>query len=287
MHRSTLEQWYILQTVIDVGGFTAAAKQVHRSQSSVSYAIKNLQQQLDVELLRIHGKKVQLTPLGATLLEDVRPLLKEFANIELRAKLLTAGAPANIKLEVDSIYPKSLLFRALSAFKQTFPHTQVELKEIVRLAPTNSLANCDLSIGLPFNGKLMAQKLLDVELVAVAHPAHPLHHLKKTRLTEADLNHYIQVHLDNNHQYASATIERSSQRWTVNTVDAAIEAVRSNLCFGWLPAHRIEDLINQGELTPLPLDMGRVRSIPLYLIYMDYDRRNPAIQALAELICEV
>ncbi|MGB5447255.1 MAG: LysR family transcriptional regulator [Psychromonas sp.] len=284
MIRSTLEQWYILQTVIDADGFTAAAKQLHRSQSSVSYALKNLQEQLDVQLIAITGKKVSLTAIGATLLEDVRPLLKEFANIETRAKLLTCGAPAKITLEVDSIYPKLLLFNALKAFKLNYPHTLIELKEVVRLAPTNSVNKCDLAIGQPFNGKLMAQKLIDVELIAVAHPQHPLHSIKKTSLTVGDLDPYIQIYLDNSHQDSNEIVERPRQRWTVNTIDAAIEAVCSQLCFGWLPKHRITGLMKLNELQPLPLSIGLIRSIPLYLIYMDYDRRSPAVQALAEII---
>jgi len=233
MHRITLEQWYVLQTVIDSGGFTAAAKQLHRSQSSVSYAIKNLQEQLKTQIIIIEGRKVGLTPLGATLLEDVRPLLKAFNNIETKAKALVSGAPAKVKIEVDSLYPKPLLFAALKRFVALFPHTEIALKEVVRLAPTSGVSNCDLAIGLPFNGKIMAQKLFDVELIAVAHANHPIHALKKTALSESDLSLYTQVYLHNNYQQTNNVVELPSKRWTVNTVEAAIEAVCSGLCFGW------------------------------------------------------
>ncbi|WP_417228169.1 LysR family transcriptional regulator [Amphritea sp.] len=284
MHRVTLDQWYVLQTVIDTGGFTAAAEQLHRSQSSVSYAIKNLQQQLKAQVVAIEGRKVSLTPLGATLLEDVRPLLKEFNSLETKAQALVSGAPAKIKLEVDSLYPKPLLFRALKVFVEQYPHTQIELKEVIRLAPTNQVSRCDLAIGLPFNGKIMAQKLFDVELLAVAHVNHPIHRLTKTALSESDLNHYTQVYLNHNDKQASEKLELPPKRWMVNTVETAIEAVCSELCLGWLPKHRIEPLLQQQTLQPLALKVGLVRKIPLYLIYMDYDHCSPAIHSLATII---
>ncbi|MGX9463536.1 LysR family transcriptional regulator [Shewanella sp. A14] len=284
MHRITLEQWYVLKTVIDTGGFTAAAKQLHRSQSAVSYAIKNLQTQLNVQVVCIEGRKVSLTAVGAALLEDVRPLLKEFNHIETKAKALVSGAPANIKLEVDSIYPKALLFSALQEFVARFPHTQIELKEVVRLAPTNGVVSCDLAIGLPFNGKIMAEKLLDVELLAVAHVEHPIHKINKTTLSETDLHLYTQVYLNSHYQHANKTVELPRKRWMVNTVDTAIEAVCSQLCFGWLPRHKIETLIESNQLQPLSLTVGGIRKIPLYLIYMDHDHCSPAIHMLAQLI---
>ncbi|WP_073586127.1 LysR family transcriptional regulator [Vibrio quintilis] len=287
MYLSTIEQWFVLQTVIQAGGFTAAATQLHRSQSSVSYTISKLQEQLGVTLIEISGKKVRLTKTGTALLEDMRPLMEEFATIESKARALHAGAPAKIRLEVDSLYPKPLLFSALAEFQQQYPYTQVELKELLRLTTPDDARNCDLAIGLQYNRPLMKSRLLEIELIAVAHPEHPLHQLEKASLTEADINRYTQVYLDNNHERTSEVMELPRYRWIVNTIDAAIEAVRSKLCFGWLPKSMIEPQLTQGVLRPLPLDIGLVRSIPLFLIYTDYDRATDAIKTLAQLILKV
>ncbi|WP_073602028.1 LysR family transcriptional regulator [Vibrio aerogenes] len=286
MYRSTIEQWFVLQTVIQADGFTAAAAQLHRSQSSVSYTISKLQEQLGVSLIEITGKRVRLTKTGAALLEDMRPLMEEFATIENKARALHAGAPAKIKLEVDSLYPKPLLFSALTEFQQQYPYTQVELKELLRLVSPDDARNCDLAIGLPYNRQLMKNRLLEIELIAVAHPDHPLHQLDKSALTAADVNRYTQVYLDNNHERTSEVMELPRYRWIVNTIDAAIEAVRSKLCFGWLPKSLIETQLAKGELKPLPLEVGLVRSIPLFLIYTDFDRATDAIKGLAQMISD-
>ncbi|MFC1748652.1 LysR family transcriptional regulator, partial [Pseudomonadota bacterium] len=68
----SLDQWRALQAVVECGGYAQAAKQLHRSQSSVSYSVARLQEQLGVPLLEIHGRKAQLTPAGEALLNRSR-----------------------------------------------------------------------------------------------------------------------------------------------------------------------------------------------------------------------
>ncbi|MBU2712874.1 LysR family transcriptional regulator [Zooshikella harenae] len=285
MFRSTLEQWFVLQCVIEQGGFTAAAKFLHKSQSSVSYTITKLQEQLGVTLVIVQGKTVALTPIGKSLLEDVRPFLNELKNIEYRAKVLAAGAEVSIRIEVDSIYPKHFLFKALKCFKKKFPETQVALQDVIRLTPQNNNDPIDLSIAFPFNTNLLGKKLLDVELLAVAHPNHPLHQLDKSHLTASDLNLFTQVHIENS-QSADEHPLPSRKVWRVNTVHTAIAAVASQLCFGWLPKHEIEHLLNTRQLKALPLTIGQIRKIPLTLIYNDFSQAGPATRELGNILIE-
>ena len=68
--RVTLDQWRTLQAVVDHGGFAQAAEVLHRSQSSVSYTVARMQDQLGVPLLRIDGRKAVLTEAGEVLLRE-------------------------------------------------------------------------------------------------------------------------------------------------------------------------------------------------------------------------
>ena len=82
MPRTTLEQWAVLAAVVDRGGFAQAASALHRSQSAVSYAVARLQEELDVPLLAIEGRKAVLTPHGETLLKRARVLLRDLDTLE-------------------------------------------------------------------------------------------------------------------------------------------------------------------------------------------------------------
>jgi len=71
MHKTTLEQWALLERVVEAGSFARAAEETHRSQSSVSYNLSLLQERLGVALLMTEGRRAVLTPAGELLLNQV------------------------------------------------------------------------------------------------------------------------------------------------------------------------------------------------------------------------
>ena len=67
MHKTTLEQWSLLEKVVDAGSFARAAEETHRSQSSVSYN-RATAGTAGVALLVQEGRRAVLTPAGELLL---------------------------------------------------------------------------------------------------------------------------------------------------------------------------------------------------------------------------
>lgn len=283
IHRTSLEQWLVLQTVVDAGGFAQAAEHLHRSQSSVSYAIARLQERLGLELLYMDGRKARLTEIGQTLLQDARLLITELETLEMRAHALAQGEQIRVRLAVDSIYPKDRLFAVLARFAASHPHTRVELTETTRLTPKHGTVIADLSICMQKPEEKYGTRIMDVALLAVARHDHPLHHTGKPHLSTADLSHHLQVRLGDEKLPAHDSVGAPRPNWMVNTVEAAIEAVRSGLCFGWLPRHTIRAALASGELQPLPLLTVHTRQIPLVLCYADDNRAGSATRALATL----
>jgi DNA-binding transcriptional LysR family regulator len=278
--RTTLEQWLILQTIVDTGGFHQAAEHLHRSQSAISYAIARLQERLGFELLQVEGRKAVLTPLAKALLDDARPLIREFDLLEERARALSTGTEAHIRLAVDSIYPKPELFAGLKRFAAAYPHTRVDLTEMIRLTPQR----CEADIYISTQSRSPGDHLIGIELLAVAHGNHPLFQLDLPQLCISDLTHYLQVHLEDSHYHQSSHGRPAQQTWVVSSIEAAIEGVRAGLCFGWLPRHAIEHDLQTGVLRPLPLGSGQSRTIPLELVFADYHRAGDATHYLARLL---
>jgi hypothetical protein len=89
---TTLDAWEILQTVVQLGGFAPAAEKLNRPQSTISYAIGRLQDQLGIRLFEIQGRKAQLTEVGRALLADAEPHLSCFHQIEQRAPAVQVRA---------------------------------------------------------------------------------------------------------------------------------------------------------------------------------------------------
>jgi len=75
--RTTLDEWEILQAVVPLGGFAPSAKQLNRSQSTISYAIARLQERLGIKLFEMKGRRAHLTELGRVLLADVEAHLAD------------------------------------------------------------------------------------------------------------------------------------------------------------------------------------------------------------------
>ncbi|MBL4833860.1 MAG: LysR family transcriptional regulator [Pseudomonas sp.] len=286
--RVTLEQWRTLQAVVDCGGFAQAAEVLHRSQSSVSYTVARMQEQLGVPLLEIVGRKATLTEAGAVLLRRSRNLLKQASQLETLAFNMDQGWEPEVRLVVDAAYPTARLASALKAFMPLSQGCRVQLREEVLSGVEDCLLNdsADLAIsGMSIAGYLPHQ-INAVDFVAVAHPEHPLQQMNR-QLTHDDLQTQLQVVIrDSGHHPVDSGWLGAEQRWTVASLGTAATLVASGLGFAWLPEHEITAELEQGRLAPLPLQQGARRSQYLYL-YANKDKPlGPATQILADLLIE-
>jgi DNA-binding transcriptional LysR family regulator len=284
---TTLDAWEILQTVVQLGGFGPAAEKLNRSQSTISYAIGRLQEQLGVRLFEIQGRKAQLTELGRALLADAEPHLAGFHQLEERARLMASGGASEVRLSVDSIFPDERLFAALAGFSRQFPHVKPKLRQGTFLSADSefSLHNAQLCITGLMTQELFVKPLLSIELIAVVRNDHPLLSIQR-RLSRSDLIQHMLVTIEG---AASGGLKHQprlpAQRvLPVGTIDSAIEAVRCGLCFGWLPRYRIKSEIDRGNFVALSLPAVKTRDVRLNLVCRDLSASNPEVTALAELL---
>jgi DNA-binding transcriptional LysR family regulator len=70
----------------------------------------------------------------------------------------------------------------------------------------------------------------------------------------------------------------------VTSIEAAIDAIRSGLCFGWLPKYRIESDLNDGDLVPLGIPAGGTREVRLHLVCKDVSSLSREVNVLADLV---
>lgn len=283
--RTTLEQWQVLKAIIDRGGFAQAAVALHRSQSSVSYMVARLQEQLGVDLLVIEGRKARLTDAGKILLNTATDLLADANGLEALAASLAKGWEPEVRLAVDVAFPKPLLLAALRSFTQRHPQTRLQLREVVLSGADDALHDhsADVVIGTRVPSGYLGDLLLDVEFVAVAHPDHVLHQLGR-ELEADDLARHLQIVLRDSGQRHPRDEGwlGAAQRWTVTGMETSAATVASGLGFAWLPRHLIQPRLDDGTLLPLPLHQGRSRRVPLYLIFGSASSAGPAARQLAQ-----
>lgn len=287
--RVTLEQWRTLQAVVDHGGFAQAAEALHRSQSSISYTVARMQEQLGVPLLRIDGRKAVLTEAGALLLRRSRQLVKQASQLEELAHHMEQGWEAEVHLVVDAAYPTQQVVCALSAFMPQSRGCRVLLREEVLSGVEEALieGKADLAISGLILPSQLGTDLANVAFVAVAHPDHPLHRLQR-ELSYQDLENQLQIVTRDSGRRQQRDVGwlGAEQRWTVGSLATAATFVSSGLGFAWLPQHMISRELAEGTLKPLPLSNGARREMRFFL-YPNKDRQmGPATRILSDLLLQ-
>ncbi len=268
--RISLEQWRVLQAVVDHGGYARAAKALHRSQSSLSYTVKRLQHQLGVALLRMDGRRAVLTEAGEVLLRRSRQLLYDAQSLEALALRMEQGWEAELRLVVDESFPAPLLLQVLGEFDPVSRGSRIVLVQGVRNGVLEALnrGEADLAVAYQLPRGFLGSPLLSFDYIAVAHPEHPLHRIGHN-LTTVELRQERQVVVRDSGQQQRRDLGwlDAEQRWSVSNLETAISTIRQGLGFGWLPGHAIHHALESGELKSLPLrEGGRYRG-ELYLVY--------------------
>ncbi len=284
---TTLDGWEVLHAIVQFGGFAAAAERLHRSQSTLSYAVTRLQDRLGITLLELKGRKAHLTEAGRVLLADAEPHLAGFHQLEQRARSLASGGASTIRLSVDSLYPNDRLFAALRELTRRFPHVHPQLRQATFMSAETEFSShaADLCLAALMSREYYAKPVLEIRLVAVAHRDHPLHALRRP-LSRVDLIRHTIVTIEGIAGNMPKRQPRSpAQRFlAVTSIEAAIEAVRSGLCFGWLPAYRIEPYVKSRELRPLRFPVGSTREVRLHIVCKDVSPVSRELTALGELL---
>src|SRR3546814_863118 len=201
----------LFRSIVEHGGYAQAAEALHRSQSSVSYMVARLQEQLGVPLLTIEGRKARLTESGKALLVQASDLLDDAARLEQRAARLEQGWEAQVRLVVDAALPTPLLLRALSQFTQVAGQTRLQLTEVVLSGADEALVEqrADILVGTRVPAGYLGNLLLDVDFIAVAHPSHSLHRLGR-ELAGDDLKREMQIVLRDSGRSEERTYELQS-----------------------------------------------------------------------------
>lgn len=281
--RITLEQWRALQAVVEAGGYAQAAVQLHKSQSTVTYAVQKIQEQLGIEVFVLRGRKAVLTEAGKVLYRRARTLLEEAGALERGASEMARDWQPEIRIAVEILFPTWLLLESLGEFARERPETRIEVHETV-LAGTGELlaeGKVDFAIGSESAG-IVGEPLVRVGFVAVAHPDHALHKLGRA-LTERDLRRHRRILIRESGASRKHEVEGAELRWTVSHKATSIRAVALGLGFAWLPEENILAELRDGTLKPLPLARGRA-SAQLFLAFSDPEFPGRDVSRLADIL---
>lgn len=286
----SLEQWISFKAVVDEGSFARAAEALNKSQSSISYAIARLNEQLPSPVLRIEGRKAVLTEEGHVLYRRAASLLQLAEETEDVAQQLAQGLETQITLALDNLTDIRQIIPALARVSGQYPLTRVRILETALSGTEEALLEkkADLAIGPTVPVGFSGSPLRQIRMIPVAHPDHPLFMSHEnqppqvldsvgsaTRLSEWELRSHRQVVLADSGQRRTRDSGwlGAEQRWTVSHFSSSLKILRAGLAFGFLPQDWVEEDLRSGRLRRLPMSCEADRLLQLYLI-------SPAVQTL-------
>lgn len=290
MPRISLDQWRALVAVVDAGGYARAAEMLHKSQSTVTYAVQKIERLLGVEAFVVEGRKARLTDEGHTLYRRARSLVEEAEALERGASQMAAGWAPQVRLAVEIIFPTWLLLQCFARFGLERPEIRIQLFETVLGGTEEALTEgrVDFAIASHVPDGHVGEHLMRIDFVAAAHPAHALHQLGRP-LDYDDLRRQRQLVIRDTAQLrprdAGAWLG-AEQRWTVSNKATSIAAASMGMGFAWYPVETIRGELEAGTLKPLPLRRGAERFADLYLVFADRDYPGPSAERLTQIIRE-
>jgi DNA-binding transcriptional LysR family regulator len=284
--RISLDQWNVLVSVVDSGGYAKAAEHLHKSQSTLTYAIKKLESLLGVKVFELKGRKAVLTPTGELLYRRAKTLLENTARLEQAAGELAKGWEPEIRIAVDILFPTWLLLQCFGEFCAEHPDTHLELYETVLGGTEEALAarRVEFAIGTRVPQGFAGDILMPVRTVCMAAPSHPLHRLGR-ELTVEDLRRHRHIVIrDSGEQRVRSAGWLNELRLTVSNKATAIHAVATGMGYAWYAKDSVRGELERGALKPLPLREGAQKAGTIYLVFADREAAGPGTLRLAEII---
>lgn len=169
------------------GGFSAAGKTLFASQSTVSKAVKQLEDELGAPLLMRIGHSVRLTEVGTLVYQHAITILNErdrLASAVEEAKQLKRG---RLKLGIPPIGSGTLFAPLLTKFRHYYPNIDIELQEQGAAHLRELVQNRGIDLGallLPLPDVFEWQPVCDEPLMVLLPPRHPLAGRPSIRLSE-------------------------------------------------------------------------------------------------------
>ncbi|BCL75903.1 transcriptional regulator [Jeongeupia sp. HS-3] len=243
MLRLNLESLEIIDAIARKGSFAAAAEAVHRVPSAVTYMVKKLEDELDVQLFDRSGHRAKLTPAGETLLEEGRHLLRAAGDLECRVKRVATGWETELNIAVDALMPVSLLHPWIAAFDALGSGTRLRFSRETLGGMWEALVDnrADLAIGAslegPHGGGYATHYLGDCEFIFAVAPQHPLAALPEPLKAVQIQQHRVCAIADSSRHLMPRTVGILSGQETITVPDLAskLEMQLAGLGCGYLP----------------------------------------------------
>lgn len=176
----TLEALRVMDAIDRRGSFAAAADELGRVPSALSYTMQKLEEELDVVLFDRSGHRTKFTNVGRMLLERGRVLLEAADKLTTDAEALARGWETHLTIVTEALVPTPAFFPLIDKLAAK-ANTQLAIITEVLAGAWERLeqGRADIVIAPDMHfrssSEINSRKLYTLMNVYVAAPDHPIH----------------------------------------------------------------------------------------------------------------
>lgn len=257
----SIEQYKMFVAVAEADSLREAAKKIFKSQPTVTSAIKNMEEELQIELFNRTQYRLKLTEQGKIIYRVAINLLVNHDEVYDLANHLNKGNEPIIRIAIEASFDLTTIVAKLEKIQNDFASTQFILQqEYISGAFENLLQEqVDLAIS-PIDamhfpvGEIETKQLYVGSFINVASPKlfnrhNNLNHVKQL------INEYQIVVRDTGSITENKTIgiQQGQRKWYANNFETKLLLIKSGLGWGSLPENLVEKLISSNQLIELKL----------------------------------
>ncbi|CAN7679660.1 LysR family transcriptional regulator [Paraburkholderia sp. 22099] len=168
-----LDDMRIFVATVDAHNFTAAARRLALSKQFVSRRVMALEEALGVQLLIRNTRKLAVTELGQEFYERAKRILGEVEDAEQAMSLRRAGPRGLLRVSAPMSFGMTHLSPLVAAFLREHGDVRFDMELSDRTADVVGEGfDMAIRIGTLADSTLIAQKLVDVRMVACCSPGY-------------------------------------------------------------------------------------------------------------------
>ena len=259
----TLKQLYSFESVIRLGGFTSASKELHITQPAVYMQVQQLQESIGAKLFDINGKKISPTFVGKKIYKTAIETINTLENSKLEIDEVLNPDSGHLQIAVATT-ANSFISALLAKFKNDFPKMTFYIDVTNRQALLDNLKNNNADLVImgepPKDIPLTSHAFMQNPLIAIAHPGNELLNNKNITIKDLSKETLLTREIGSG---TRITIERFTglnfnSDIQINSNEAIVEAVQAGLGIGFVSMHSVNlqlknKIIRQLDVEPFPI----------------------------------
>ncbi|MCA1622802.1 MAG: LysR family transcriptional regulator [Acidobacteria bacterium] len=159
--------------------FTAGARQVNITQAAISMQIRQLEEEVGLQLFTRTPRRVILTEAGEVLVDRARKILREHDSAIAEIAEIAGAEYGRLRIgSASAMFATAQLPNILEKLKGRFPNAEITVSSGTSQVLVDKIqhGNIDIAfVSLPVEtSNVQTDLLFSDEIVAISHPQHPL-----------------------------------------------------------------------------------------------------------------